>query len=119
MINTDSTLHAIVGHCGRLGAVASVEYPAHVRLVDSVDEGSGLAHIGTANGHWQADVFTSEGEANGTPAYTLDVPSAYQHPEGIARFVLGSLRHNYALLACPTAAEQRKADSDERGARGR
>jgi hypothetical protein len=116
--NNSLTLSVIAKHAARLtGKPASVEYPAFVAITN--DDG-GLIHVGTANGPWQADVFVKGADGTGEPAYTITVHGEHaEHAEGIARYVIGRVNHAHNLTAYATAAEERRADRDDRRARGR
>jgi hypothetical protein len=96
---------------------ADVEHPGYLRII--MDDG-GVIHLGTSNGPWAFDVFRSyeSEQAGDQPAYSQPVSATHcRTAEGIARWVVGRYTHRIDLQAYPSAAENRKADRDERRAR--
>lgn len=93
-----------------------IEWPPHLRIVFLDGR---VAHLGTVNGPWSADVYASyKTECDTDPAEVWDVPESHaQTAEGIARYIIGRAVHSYGLTAYASQAEQDKADRDERRAR--
>lgn len=114
--DTDSTRAAIADAALTLGCSASVEYPGHVRIATINGR---IAAVGTANGPWEADCFSSTGtEDLGQPEHSIQIPDTHnREPEGIARYVAGRLSGVIEWTAYPTAREAETANRDERRAR--
>lgn len=100
-----------------LGCSCSSEYPDRVRQVALNKR---VAHIGTANGHWQADIFDSvHAELEGCASRsTVTIPASHAgSAEGIARYTLGVLAGIIEYTAYATEREMRAAKRAERSAR--
>lgn len=118
--DTDSTRAAIVGAALDLGCRAAYsEYPGHVRIVSLNQR---IAHVGTTNGPWSADIYRSaEAEAGGyQPEATITIPDSHNTtPEGIARYVAGTMAGVIEWRAYASEREAEKANKIERRARGK
>ena len=113
-----SVLDEIADHARALGCgVASVEYPGYVRVRTMNGR---AAHVGTANGPWQADWYERgrQDDDGAQPTGSFVIPESHRATaEGIARYVVGKLAGIVGYTAYASERECKAADRAERAAR--
>jgi len=99
--NSDLTRAKILVAAIELGCKATDEHPGYIRIVALNGR---IAGLGTANGLWEFDIYnTKSAEVDGDPSYSVTVPDSHNKtPEGLARYVTGSLTGIVAFMAYAT-----------------